>query len=1120
MSKTIEINDIVDANSHNSAMALTASWANLFKKYALEDYEELSDDPASSFNIFTHLTAQGAAKMMYEQEARIAEANVSTAILPKSLLNRLSSDEMKGIFGNPASTTIAFCVKKSEIISNSVLEDSTTGLRRLVINKGLKINFESYPEFTLPYNVIINVKPIKTTVTDTNGNSSVKIENNIYAYYDMPSLENDGMRDTYGINSQYISSREMRFEGDTYIAFFFKVYQMTRTETEFYVSDPYTCDTKITFSDYLVGFEVYRKKVGSSGWQLMTGSTEGSAIASNGYNFSYDYKRNKQNFNVIFSKMDDNTALTVGDTIKIITYSTKGSEGNIEFPYMIHNINTMSASYDQDLSIANQNAMLNIICLVFARDKNSSGGTDQLSLEEIRRRIINKNYSRQILITSNEIVNKGKENNLAIKQIQHDLTTMSYRGTDKITYNNMVLSTGTNNFYFDISKKEKLLRGYNYYLIEPTDVFEYNSDSRRFIYKPEVDGTNPENNLEPYIEYVNKYNSSSDPDSIKQVVFPFYIRYENTTNPKINIYDMCVNQIEYLSFDYYDESVALDKLDISFIRVERNPYRGSTNGSFDKDLKNTYFVSFIVYTGENTLNKLSEQMNNTDVTKNYVNSTLLSEYSKQYLTFEVNMVGINNQVKYTINPTKVQIVNTDTMLSDGYIAYQAVFTTDNFISDNKQINIVGIRNSGIVSEDYSVTIPIDTTVKFEISGKFNSSENNPYKKECIRYVSDSIKLVDYLTDYFDTNFDIESVIPGYETYEENIPYKHETTEYYLNPNYDSTVSEVTNPNRYQYLIKRDSEGNPIFVEKDGVVVPEFMVKTTAGDFVYNYVRVSDEELEEGPNEYTTYYTRKLAAEGGSEYIYTEVEILDDYFDPDTIYYKSVLQIKHYKGDLKYYNRNTGELVDDEAHVAAANPNNRTQALPTTYIGIIKNVAWINRLYMSSDEMYETIREFYLDMVERIGIIKNILFDGGSIKLGLQTTSGVSSKYKAIHLSTGESEYIKNIALSISVNVKFKEADVDDYKKSQVISAIVKYINDLGDNNFTIDVMFDNVKATVPDIEYINIRKINSYENGEVQTILNDTTASSEILTIGQKIAVDDSGNITFEPDVTVNVIEN
>ena len=93
MSTTIAIEDIIDANSHNSAMGLTVAWAETFRKYAMESYEELSDDPASSFNIFTHLTAQGAAKMMYEQAARISETNESTAILPKSLLNKMSSEE-------------------------------------------------------------------------------------------------------------------------------------------------------------------------------------------------------------------------------------------------------------------------------------------------------------------------------------------------------------------------------------------------------------------------------------------------------------------------------------------------------------------------------------------------------------------------------------------------------------------------------------------------------------------------------------------------------------------------------------------------------------------------------------------------------------------------------------------------------------------------------------------------------------------------------------------------------------------------------------------------------------------------------------------------------------------
>ena len=160
MSVKIDINDIIDANDHNSAMGLTADWAKYFSKYALEEYEDISDDPANSFNIFLHLTAQGAAKCMYEQQARINETNVSTAILPKSLLNKLSSEELLGIFGTPSSTTLAFCIKKQDIIDNAILDSSinSNDTYKIVINKNMTATFDSHPSFTLPYNIEIICK--------------------------------------------------------------------------------------------------------------------------------------------------------------------------------------------------------------------------------------------------------------------------------------------------------------------------------------------------------------------------------------------------------------------------------------------------------------------------------------------------------------------------------------------------------------------------------------------------------------------------------------------------------------------------------------------------------------------------------------------------------------------------------------------------------------------------------------------------------------------------------------------------------------------------------------------------------------------------------------------------
>ena len=1129
MSETIEIKDILDANAHNSAMALTAKWTEVFRKYAMEDYEGLSDDPASSFNVFTHLTAQGAAKMMYEQAARITETNISTAILPKSLLNKITAEELSGVFGTPSSTTIAFCIKKDEIIKFGVY-NTEEGVYQLKINKNLDVTFESHPKFTLPYNVIINAKPITSKVFNENtGSIETVTEYNIYAYYEMPSATNDGMRHVFNIYNQYISSREMRFEGSTYIAFFLKVFQIERKEISVYVSNPYTADTRVAYNDMLVGMEVFRKRINSSEEILMTGFTEGTSLYSNTYNYSYDNKRNSNNLNIMFSKMNDNSALSVGDTIRIVVYTTQGEVGNIDFPFMIYNIDKLSIKYNQDLTDTSQNALLNIICLAFARDQASVGGKNSLTFEELREKIISKQYSRDILISNNEITKKGQELGLAIKKIQQDLTAMYYQCSDKLKYKNMILSTGTSNLYFDISKKEKLLRGYNYYLISPTDVFVFNSKNNRYEYVPN-ESSNGEEIAENYIDYVNKYNTSDNVDAIREVSFPFYMRFENTSNPKIQIYDMFINTTEFLTFTKYDELSALDKLDISILKVIRNPYKGSVSGTFDNDVANKIFLSFIVYTGQNTLNKLYTQSHSKTRATNYVNNSNVDDYKKQYVTFEIGIEGLNTGDKFVIDPTKVLIVNLDTMVSDGYIAYQAEIETNNFISNDKEIQLKGIRNAGSISKDYSVYMAVDTSVKFSITGKFNDNENNPSNKECISYETDKIELVNYLSDNFKIDFDIETVLEKQYTYEHDVIDTYDKQIYYKNPFYDRDETDPTKVNHYQYKVETIDGENISFKIAGNTSIPSYMVAHEIDETKFNYTQLTSEELSEGPSELKEYYVRvkenKLDNEGNvvysidenDEFIYEKINIENNLFEPDVVYYTKKAKIKHHVGELIYYDKKTDEIVDLPSEEASQNINYITKNKETEYIGICKNVPWINRLYMSGEYMYEVIHKLYMDIIDRSNEIKKNLFDGGKIFMGLNSTSGKSKKFKAYKLTDSVEENLNNIALSFKFRVKYKENTSLDYKEEQIKNAVINYINNIGDQDISIDKMFDIIKSVVPDIIYINIESINNYKYGEVQTIINDPSITDEVLTVSQKMTTTDTGDIDFEPDITVNVV--
>lgn len=1089
----LSINDLKNASAHISSMALTSSWSSVFKKYALAPDEELTDDPGASFNVFLHLTAFGAAKSIYEQEARINEANESTAILPKSLLNKLSTSELEGLFGLPASTTIAFCISEEDIINKSLLVNaantSADSLRRLIINKEMEITFESHPTFRLPYDVNINCKPIiSITSNPDTGEEITTIENNIYATYDLPISSAEGLKSIYGIYNNNISSRKMKYEGKTYIAFFLKIYQIARKTVSFYVNDPYLADSCIDFSNNLVGFEVYKKTSGSSTWTLMgPGQPEGNIVSSSlGYNYSYDYKRNSQNFNVYFNKTEGVNNLSSGDQVKITIYTTQGSVGNIKFPYMIYNLNKLIINYNQDLTNPKENKMLDLVALAFARDESAIGGRNQLTHEEIRAKIIDKKYSRNILITDNEIKNAAKKLGLDAYKAQSDIIAIYYRGVDKLTYNDMILSTGTNTFNFDLSSISKLSNAANTYLIKPTDVFSWNSEKQQFEYSSDV---------ETYEEYVTKYNATSNIEAILEAVFPFYIQYKNTENPSALVYDMNLNLNEYAEFTKYSEDNSLDKLDISYVKVQRNPYKTGILSTPESDPANTYYITFIVYTGENTLTKLSNQVGT------YVNSEILTDYENQYVKFHITMVGAGNGNEYLLNPTKLKITNGDTMVSDGFIAYQATLVTDNYVSSDKKISLKNIKNRNTMSNDYSIYNMVDTTVGFIIEGAFTDCNIvGSYTNFSSVYELNDIKLVDYIAT-FGIDFDIKTKLPTYIKWKENIPERYSNIVYEKNVNYDPTITDSTDINKYPYVIETDNNNDPIFIIPDNqsnIHTPKYKVSHSVNDIVYIYKCTNGYGVEE--------------------------EILEDDATAEQIASSSkTVKYLHKTGEYKYYTKTSSgsyKLFTGSNTEAINNSNVVRQAEDPEYTGVLKNVPWIDRIYFGNGDIFETIRDLYINLIDRVQEIKNLLYDGGEIYASLKRTSGPSKKYKAYLLSSDSTEYINNVALTFVYRVKFLDSLTIESKKQLIIDATVEYINNLGDSSLSIDGLFEYVKEMCPNIEYINITKINDYKNGEVQTILNDTSVTNEVMTVSQKIQIDDNGDIQLEPDITVNVVNN
>jgi hypothetical protein len=427
----------------------------------------------------------------------------------------------------------------------------------------------------------------------------------------------------------------------------------------------------------------------------------------------------------------------------------------------------------------------------------------------------------------------------------------------------------------------------------------------------------------------------------------------------------------------------------------------------------------------------------------------------------------------------------------------------------------GLKRSNTISTDYSGYSPIDTKLSFTITGRFTDIGNTA-TYNCISYNTDDVQLVRNLTDYFGIEFDINTSDELYESYDSMVPQTYTEQVFMLNPNYDEEITDDSNPNHYRYQVQRNNDGLIDYLEgidNTGVIVsiPKYVVNHELGDPIIDYTEITDTERANGPLESREYYI--LTDELNK--VYTKVEKLTE-FDKNTVYYRGKVRVLHEKGDPKIFNKKTGELISDA--VDLSNVLAEYHPLPVTYTGITKNVPWINRLYFSNADMYETIRDLYNEIIDNVSSIKNVMFDGGLIYMGLKQTSGKSSKYQAYKLSDNSTEAINNIALKFVFRVKFKSSESVEYKRSQIIEATSNYVNNLGENDLSIDGLFEKIKEAVPDIQYINLIQLNNYYNGEVQTIINNPDVKSELLTVSQTTSTDSDGNITFVPDITVNVV--
>lgn len=193
----------------------------------------------------------------------------------------------------------------------------------------------------------------------------------------------------------------------------------------------------------------------------------------------------------------------------------------------------------------------------------------------------------------------------------------------------------------------------------------------------------------------------------------------------------------------------------------------------------------------------------------------------------------------------------------------------------------------------------------------------------------------------------------------------------------------------------------------------------------------------------------------------------------------------------------------------------------SYVGIIKNIPVFDRIH-SLGNGYKEVLSIYENMISDIKALSTQAPDGARITANITNTAG-PGEYEIYNMSSSSWEAIDNIALSFDIGVKYKETYTE--VENEIISSTIRdYVNDFNGISFSINNIFDEVKAKLPSIEYMILYKINQYPANIVQSIrkkggeqfVKDRLSVKQVVdTIGTNL---ENKEVKFKPDIIIRVL--
>jgi len=377
---------------HGEIYESEADMLDLAKKFF---YDEENDEVSISTlkpSLFGYFSEAGANIMkygVYHRNVFYDEYFLNTAAMDSSIHNfaKLYNFEIDNATPSTVTTTIA--MKESDIISYGMTNPSDPSGKIFKLDKQSTFMFEDFV-FMPTNSLIITAKKFDSSGINDSWSFS--------AQYDLL----DYNLSEYSDDNPYIKTWRSVIDRENWFIIQLNLRNMTRTEYEYEIFDSDTSipiSYPISYDQLLAGFSVYTKDPGESVYtELEHGEFNASSppVDIEEY-FYYSYPSDTM-VDIYFGTSPDYRP-KFGSSVKIVLYTTKGTEGNFSYTGGV-SAKLKTDEYDLKSGYTDHSSLKSIIA---KNTTQAAGGMNRLTILQVKEELIKKILVRENLITPTDL---------------------------------------------------------------------------------------------------------------------------------------------------------------------------------------------------------------------------------------------------------------------------------------------------------------------------------------------------------------------------------------------------------------------------------------------------------------------------------------------------------------------------------------------------------------------------------------------------------------------------------------------------------------------------------------------------------------------------------------------